>query len=270
MNWLWRKTKKMEFMVLPEWEKKGAIAVFSSRKGGHSKGAYDSLNLAYHVDDDPERVTKNRQSFIKAAGGDLNCAVCCEQVHGSKVVSVDEGMKGLGGSRYRNAISACDGMVCEQPGIYLMTFYADCFPIYFFDPHKKVIGLAHSGWKGTYDEIGVKMAELMITRHGCQIDNIEVFIGPGIQRCCFEIKDDLAKKAEEKFPDLKIIETNKQGKLIWDLPLTIISSLQKTGIKKEFIYQCGLCTACDESLFFSYSRDGGITGRMGAAFALTL
>lgn len=268
MKWKWQKTIDLEIITIPDWRQCGTIAAFSSRQGGFSQGAYASLNLALHVGDKYAQVLDNRRRFLQAVGGELDQAVCCDQVHSSTVLQADDAMKGRGAWCYDDALPACDGLVCNKPGIYLMTFYADCFPLYFFDPRQKVIGLAHSGWKGTYEGIGVETVNRMISVYGCRVENIEVFIGPGIQPCCFEIQKDLADQVEKRFPGPGLLGHNKKGNLVWNLPGTIIFMLQKRGLRKDHIYHCGLCTVCDESHFFSYRREQGLTGRMGAVIAL--
>ncbi|MDR1615466.1 MAG: peptidoglycan editing factor PgeF [Syntrophomonadaceae bacterium] len=271
MKWQWRggDNKELRNIVIPDWERLGAQAAFSSRTGGVSAGACESLNLALHVGDDKENVINNRKKFLNALGGDLRKGVACAQVHGHTVKAVEERDCGRGMWDYESALPDCDALITAVPDVFLMTFYADCFPVYLFDPEKKVIGLAHSGWKGTLAEIGKETVKKMREILGSRPDDIQVFIGPGIQACCFEIQAELQEKVMEKFHDKEqFTSRNGKGALIWDLPATINYSCRQAGVKESNIFNCGLCSSCRKEIFFSYRRDKGFTGRMGAAIAL--
>jgi YfiH family protein len=182
---------------------------------------------------------------------------------------VDEKDCGRGMLEYESALPDCDALITDVPNIFLMTFYADCFPIYLFDPERKVIGLAHSGWKGTLAEIGKETVRKMQEIFGSRPGDVRVFIGPGIQACCFEIQEDLRKKVTAKFGDEeRFVSSNGKRAIVWDLPAAISYSLRQAGVKESNIVNCGLCSSCLEETFFSYRRDKGFTGRMGAAITL--
>lgn len=272
MKWQWRSggnNKELKNIIVTDWEPLGATAAFSSRTGGVSAGVYKSLNLALHVGDDKENVINNRGKFLTALGGDLRQGICCMQVHGHIVKAVNEKDCGKGVREYESAVPECDALITGAPDVFLMTFYADCFPIYLFDPEKKVIGLAHSGWKGTLAEIGKETVKKMQEIFDSSPDDIRVFIGPGIQACCFEIQEDLREKVAAKFGDKEqFASSNGKRAIVWDLPATISYSLRQAGVKESNIVNCGLCSSCQEETFFSHRRDKGFTGRMGAAITL--
>ena len=77
-----------------------------------------------------------------------------------------------------------DGMITNVPGICLVTFYADCVPLYFVDPVKKAIGLSHSGWRGTVGKIGKVTVEQMQKTYGSDPKDILAAIGPSICQDC--------------------------------------------------------------------------------------
>lgn len=258
----------LSYITLPEWQGQGATVGFSTRAGGVSLKSYDSLNLALHVGDDYNHVMENRRRYLDLFHLKLKNMVCCEQIHGNAVAIVGKKEQGLGSVARIDSLSGYDAMVCATPGIALTAFYADCIPIYLFDPIKRVIAIAHSGWKGTMGRIARETLKVMRTEFGSSTNHVQAFIGPGIGGCCFYIGEELAQKVKEEFTEQDGILNWNQGGYTWDLHLTNRLILQRAGIKPDNIINCNLCTACNKEQFFSYRRDQGQTGRMAALIAL--
>ncbi|MGI5879819.1 MAG: peptidoglycan editing factor PgeF [Syntrophomonadaceae bacterium] len=267
-DWQWQKKQGISYITVPEWYEQGAFAAFSARLGGVSNIPCDSLNMGLHVGDKPHHVLENRKRFMLAAGGQLDQMVCCQQVHGDSIKLINQRHAGFGARKLETAIGYTDAMVTDVPGVFLTTFYADCFPVYFFDPIKKVVALAHSGWKGTMLRIAEKTMLTMISEYKSQTEDICCFIGPGIGACCFAIADDLADRAGHEFAALNDIIRYNNATCYWDLSATIQQCLLMAGIKKDQITICPLCTCCNPDHFYSFRRDQGNTGRMGAVITL--
>lgn len=267
-NWVINAEQGMSVLDLPQWEKQGVKAFFSTRRGGYSQTPYQTMNLALHVGDDPDTVLQNRLRLMTARGGRLQELVCCQQVHGAKVAAVGKSDAGRGAMDLASAIPGCDALITNMPGVFLGAFFADCFAIYFFDPRRRVIGLAHAGWKGTITGIAGLTVKEMQHRFSCRPQDLEVFIGPGISSCCFEIQPDLAGQVEKAFTNAADLLQERAGRYTWDLAVSNASVLAGAGVEADRIEICGLCTACREDLFYSYRRDGGTTGRMGAFVSL--
>lgn len=267
-KWTWKEKNGIKYITVPSWEERGVNIAFSARYGGYSSNPFATLNLGLHVKDDPELVMKNRQKLMGIFNSEIDSMVCCQQVHGNRVVKVDRQDRGYGSCSLDTCLAGSDGMVTAATGIYLTTFYADCIPIFLFDPVKKCIGLAHSGWKGTMGRIGVKAVMAMQQNFGSCPDNIEIFIGPGIGPCCFEIQPDLVAKVKRKFKEFHDIIKKAGNAYTWDLPGTIEQMLGAGGVKMENIINCRLCTVCHHDIFYSYRKEQGMTGRMGAVIGL--
>jgi len=263
-KWRWEEEQGLRYITIPHWKEQGAIALFSSRMGGCSETPYNSLNLALHVGDDAERVLKNRRRFLGLWGCDAEQLVCCEQVHGNKVIVVGPEHAGCGSLSLATAIKDCDALVTSSPGLVLATFYADCIPLYFFDPGQKIIGLAHSGWKGTMQKIACACLEVMKEKCNTRIQDVEVFIGPGIGPCCFKISKELSGQVHQALAGFDRIIYEHEDCYTWDLRRTNRLILEQNGVKPDKIYDCQLCTSCHPGDFYSYRRDQGKTGRMGA------
>jgi hypothetical protein len=267
-RWTWQQVHDLEYLTVPAWQERGAKAVFTARSGGCSNSPYNSLNLGLHVGDDAEKVLHNRRRLAEIFAAEPGDLVSCQQVHGNQVGIVTEAHRGRGAFSDQDSISAWDGMITAQPGLVLATFYADCIPLLFFDPIRQVVATAHSGWKGTYMRIAAQTVTVMTKNLGCSPADIQVWLGPGIGACCYRIQADLLDKVRDGFHDFSdIIYEDEQG-CTWDLKATNAQILMEAGIPGDNIITCPLCTACDAGRFFSYRRDGGTTGRMGAAIAL--
>jgi YfiH family protein len=260
--------EQITYIKMAAWEALGVDAVFSGRPGGGSLPPYHSLNLALHVGDESETVLINRARLLEILGTSTRQMVCCQQVHGTRVQRATRSDAGRGALEQSSAIPDCDALLTDSPGLFLAEFFADCFPLYFFDPVRRVVALAHAGWKGTMGRIAEKTLKEMNRCLACRYEDVKVFIGPGIGSCCFEIQPDLARRVAEEFPHHPQLLRRENGRTTWDLALTNSVILAGMGVKPENIQDCGLCTSCHPELFYSYRRDGGITGRMGAVIGL--
>lgn len=266
-NWDWKTCNGIEYVSVASWLSNGVDIAFSSRLGGCSTGPYESLNMGLHVEDNPLHVIENRRRYLSIFNLQLEDSICCEQVHGNHVMVVDEKDRSKGIISYDTAIKSCDGLITNVPGLNLLAFFADCYPLYFYDPDHRAIGLSHAGWKGTMGQIGKKTIEAMASEYGTLASSLLVFIGPGIADCCFRIDADLANKVSEEFSDLHDIIFNKGPSHNWNLQETNKQLMMKQGVCEENIICCPLCTCC-ENKFFSYRREHGRTGRMAALIAL--
>ncbi|MGE5403447.1 MAG: peptidoglycan editing factor PgeF [Candidatus Saccharibacteria bacterium] len=269
MSWDWLEQDGLKYIYLPEWDSLEVTAAFTTRVGGISQGAFESLNLGLHVGDDPELVLENRKRTLYGLGISLAEVVCAEQVHGTQVAVVEAKGRGRGAVRYEDSLPGYDAMICNTPEVYLMTFYADCLPIYFFDPKKRAIGLAHSGWKGTVGRIVEATVAAMVQTYNCSESDILAFVGPGIGGECYPIDDNRKSEVERVFTFTdSIVYPIDKGRYNWNLKLTNYTILRNLGIPEDNIAVCELCTSCNDDLFFSYRGSGGKTGRMAAILGL--
>ncbi len=266
--WILKEGNGMAFYTLEAWLQAGVDMAFSTRRGGFSQGAYDSANLGLHVQDDLQPVILNREKYLANFQLQLGQAVTCQQIHGDRIVRVDQQQQGRGTYVYDTSLPDCDAMVTNVPQISLLTFYADCLPVYLFDPQHRAIGMVHSGWKGTMQQIAVKAIDSLQSEYGSQAGGLWAAIGPGIGGCCFAISPLLAEEVKLKFPGYENLLRTEGERICWDLGETIRQMLLQAGVAAENINVCPLCTACHPELFYSYRRDQGITGRMGALLNL--
>ncbi len=246
----------------------GIKASFSTRIGGVSNSPYDSLNLGLHTDDQSKSVLKNREIFGKTIGMPYQRWITVQQVHGMEIVSVDRDFAGKGVTNLDNVIPCADGILTNEEVIPLVTFYADCVPIYLFDEIERVISLVHSGWKGTVGRISANAVKMLL-QEGCKLNNIKAIIGPSIGQCCYEVDRPVIGKFKESFSSWeKLFKPIDEKHALLDLWSANFTVLRESGIEPPNIYSTNLCTCCHEELFYSYRRDKGKTGRMAAAIML--
>ena len=149
-----RKQGELEYLVFPKLEKTGVVEhLFTTRTGGVSSGIYSTMNLSFSRGDDPECVRENYRRIGEVLGTDPEHMVASKQTHTTNIRLVTEADLGNGITE-PSAYDDVDGLATNIPGMALVTFYADCVPLYFVDPVKKAIGLAHSGWRGTVAGMG--------------------------------------------------------------------------------------------------------------------
>lgn len=259
--------KYIQFSNLKKYGNKLSHA-FTTRLGGVSEGECNSLNMGFNRNDTRENVLKNYRIIADAL--DIKCEnmVLSRQVHGINIREVAEEDRGKGIFR-ENDLDGCDGLMTNIKNIALVTFYADCVPVFFFDPVKTVIAIAHSGWRGTVGEISGETIRKMSGTYGCNPGDIQTAIGPSIGLCCFEVGEEVYSEFinrlswSDKF-------CKKTGKAKWHINLQgiIKQSLLNSGIRAESIVSSDICTKCNTDIFFSHRGDSGKTGSLTAIMQL--
>lgn len=233
---------------------------FSTKKEGTSAGSYASLNLGLFTTDSREEVRQNFALFCSDVGVEPENLVALKQIHSTKVLPVTK--KDIGKVFINAEFCEADGLVTNEPGICLTTFYADCTPFLLLDPVKQVIGAVHSGWRGTLGQIVCRAVEVMVCHYGSDSRNILVASGPSIKQCHFEVGQDVFELFLEQFGTVAEQNTLQKGEKFYiDTDAINVHSLQEVGVLRQNIYVHPDCTYCGEENFFSYRRDGE-TGRM--------
>ena len=128
------------------------IQAFTTRNGGVSPAPFDTLNLGFNTGEDPELIRINHQRIARTLGVDSHQIVRGEQVHGLDIQVVTQQNQG-GVWKPEQVLPQTDGLITNQPGVMLASYYADCVPILLLDPRQKAIALLHAGWKGTAGKI---------------------------------------------------------------------------------------------------------------------
>lgn len=243
---------------------------FSTRLGGVSEGCYSSLNLSFTRGDKEEAVRENFRRIGAAIGIRCEDMVFTQQTHTANVLAVTGEEKGMGIVRPRN-YSDVDGLVTNVPGLCLVTFFADCVPLYFVDPVKKVIGLSHSGWRGTVGKIGKITVQLMNEKYGSNPSDILAAVGPSICQECYEVSRDVIEKFRECFQEREwpeLFYQKENGKYQLNLWKANEHVFIEAGIPRENIAVTNLCTHCNSQILYSHRTAGDKRGNLCAFLAL--
>ena len=154
-----------------------------------------------------------------------------------------------------------DGMTSGEQGLLLGVRTADCLALLFVDRRRRAVAAVHAGWRGTVQKIAARAVEHMREEFGSVPEEIEVAIGPGIGRCCFEVGDEVA----EQF-DRAVVSCRERPHI--DLDAANRRQLSEAGIRGDNIWSSNLCTQCSPQRFFSHRRDGDTAGRMLATIGV--
>lgn len=178
--------------------------------------------------------------------------------------------RGKGALDQDSVIKETDALITEEPGVALMAFYADCVPIMFLDPVRKVIGISHAGWKGTVLKIGKKTIEKMVQEFSCRPENILAAICPSIGPCHYEVDPPVITRFQESFNNWqKFLQLKDNGlKAQLDLWEANRLTLLEAGILNEHLTTAKICTYCHPDLLYSYRYDNGKTGRLAGIIML--
>ena len=229
---------------------------FCTRVGGISAGPFSSLNTGFLVGDREEDVRRNLALIGKAFTIPAGRLVLMGQVHGDRIFIVD------GDGHPPGSIPECDGLITDRPGVALGIRTADCVPLLFVDPIRRVIGVAHAGWRGTALGIAAKMVDLFENRFSSRAEELLIAVGPSIGVCCYQV-DAPVYDALSSRPGAEgfLHPCEEPGRWMLDLASANRCELTNRGALSTNIFSTGHCTACRQDLFFSHRASLGCTGR---------
>jgi len=224
-------------------------AVFTTRIGGESHGPFASLNLDPRSPDDPSAVARNRDRVARATGRQLLSPM---QVHGLRVV---------GASEYaaEPELTPCDGLTINpflDAGFAAVLLFADCVPVVMCG--EVDMAVAHGGWRGILGGIVQQAGMGMTGQPGSAV------IGPSIGPCCFTVGEEVAVGFSDRFGARVVLEPREPGGPprvdLWE---AAARALEEVGVPRKAVTNPRLCTVCNNDLFYSYRREGPVTGRHG-------
>lgn len=259
---------------LVRWEQlnNGLTAGFTGRAGGCSEAPYESLNCGLHVGDKAEDAIRNRQLVAAALGWPFEAWTCAEQVHGNAVHQVKLADRGRGRVDHGDAIAGKDAIMTDVPGVLLVSYYADCVPLYFYDRRHRAIALAHAGWRGTAGAIAAATVSAMQQAYGSRPEELLAAVGPAIGQCCYEVDQPVLQAMEPLVSDAEaggvprgsMVGPLADGRAAINLKEINRQIMIKAGIMPSNIELTKWCTSCGHSEFYSYRAEQGRTGRMAS------
>lgn len=262
----------VEYLTFPILEQTGMVRhLFSTRVGGVSEGIYSTMNLSYTRGDEKEDVNENFRRIAEVLECRPDDIVCSDQTHTVNLRVVNGEDRGKGIIRPKD-YTDIDGLLTDEPGLVLATFYADCVPLYFVDTKRRAIALAHSGWRGTAARMGRCVAEKMKEVYGTDPADIVAAIGPSICQACYEVSEDVADVFAQEFRGKgqadEILINKGGGKYQLNLWRANEIVLTEEGIPAEQIQVTDICTCHNSDYLFSHRASQGRRGNLGAFLGL--
>jgi len=246
-------------------DENGLIAFFTTRDLPLKAGEREDLI---------EQVEENKKFLCKCLDIPEENLFIPEQTHSDNVIVVN-GKRETVNREVQETISSrftlhpspfedTDALITNQQKIAIALNFADCVPIILYDPIKKVVAIAHAGWKGTASSIARKTVEKMKKEFLINPKDIIALIGPAIGKCCFEVKNDVAQKL------LQTIDLSEHDAVYYNehIDLKLVNKIQLLSSGVEKIDVCEYCTCCNVDLLFSYRKENGNTARHSAVVML--
>ncbi len=279
-NWI-RKGKKpmlrevtsagVTWLAFPALEETGVVRhAFSTRLGGVSRGPYATMNFSFTRGDDPADVQENYTRMARALGVKKERMVLTWQTHTTNVRVVTEKDEGKGVVKERDYRDV-DGLVTNRPGVTLVTFFADCVPLYFVDLKNRAIGLSHSGWRGTMNRMGAQTLDAMKKEFGTDPTDVVCAVGPSICQDCYEVGPEVIEEFKHTFAKKdhsRLFYEKPNGKFQLDLWEANRIVLLEAGVPNEQISVTDICTHCNPTLLFSHRTNPKERGNLCAFLCL--
>jgi YfiH family protein len=237
-----------------------AHAVFT-REGGVSTGSFASLNVSYSTGDDPVAVAENRARCAAVLGLTPAQLVTAGLVHGTDVAVIEDPTMLERQRDGTHFVSRVDALVTDRPDLGLLITAADCLQVLLFDPQRRVIALAHAGWRGLVAGVLTRTVQTMSRTYGSTPGQLVAGIGPGLGPCCAAFSDP-AHELPAGFQ--RYVRADRHV----DLWAAAHDQLAASGLVGSQIEHQALCTVCHRDRFFSHRGDHGRTGRFAAILTL--
>jgi YfiH family protein len=223
------------------------VSVFEPREdGGWWLSRWASTRVAAGITDrqtEVERLTRQVCPTVQM--------VRAEQVHGASVAAFE------GPAAALVSVAGCDALATRTPARALIIRTADCLPVFFADPRRDVVGLAHAGWRGLAADLPARMVSMLRTIYGSRPRDLRIAIGPAIRACCYEVGKNFD-------PRLAAYVQQRNGRATCDLVAAARDQLRAAGVSPAAMIDTGRCTNCEPDRWFSLRREGPSAGRLNS------
>lgn len=250
-------------LLVPDWTlPAGVSALVTTRQGGVSDDGYASLNLGTHVNDRPANVRSNRNRLRQALPADMTIQ-WLRQVHGTAVIHPQVCQVT---PPVRLGVKKGDACVVAQPGVAAAVLTADCLPVLFASLNGQEVAAAHAGWRGLLHGV----LESTVQAFSCTPADITCWFGPAIGPCHFEVGSEVREaflayetsRGRDPKAMVPLFQSTADDKYLMDIYAVARLRLGYAGI--HHVSGDHLCTVCDDEHWFSYRRDGAMSGRMAS------
>jgi hypothetical protein len=223
----------------PEWTQRFPWLVqgTTGRSPGQSGGDFRLFGAQR-----PPEGRENWMSLARSHG--FAGVVHSRQVHGKKILIHDSPPAGV------RLGPEADGHVSAVPGVLMGVTVADCVPVFLVDPHRRVVGLLHAGWRGTAAGILEEGISVLAGQSGAGLGSLLVHLGPAICGSCYEVGPEVHTALGLQEPRIPTPV---------DLRGLLAEKALDQGVMGANITRSTFCTLCGASPFFSHR--GGATQR---------
>ncbi len=255
----------VQYFTIPSFVQAGGVrCAFSTRIGGVSPQPYDTLNFSRKREQNEANFQENMRRFSAAVGFDHTTAVSIHYAHSPLLYRAE--LKDAGCGIVREGLADfCDGLYTDAEQLPILSFHADCVPLFFYDPDACVIAMCHAGWRGTSQHMARNAVEALVSI-GARPGNILAAVGPCISVSHYEVGPEVAEVFLHEFGENAVLR--QDGSFYANLEAACSLDMLQSGIAAEHITLSGLCTYENAGLFYSHRRDKGLTGAMAAVLEL--
>jgi YfiH family protein len=251
----------IKYYKFTSFDNQGLYHAVFTRHGGISPTPWKSLNFGASVGDNINRVKQNRENSLAVLNIRPDSIYDVYQVHSTETVITDRSL------HPDEPHIKADAIITNVPNITLMMRFADCVPIFMFDPVNRVIGLAHAGWIGTINKIAKKTVLKMKQKFGTNPEYILAAIGPSIGPDHYSVGKEVIDRVISSFGDVAkqlIIYDNEMAYFnLWKANQVILTEI---GVNKIEVAE--ICTHCNLDDWYSHRGEHGNTGRFGVVLGL--
>lgn len=260
-----KKKNDVSYLTIPSFEQAGGVTcAFSTRIGGVSPPPFDTLNFSRKREQSEENFAENFKRFAKAVGFDADKAVGINYAHSAELYQV--GKRDMGKGIFGEALPrVCDGLYTDEPGIPILSFHADCVPLFFYEPVRRAVAVCHAGWRGVAAHMAANAVKAL-TGMGCETGQILAAIGPCIGVQNFEVGDEVRDVFVKEFGSG--VQQERNNSFYIDLNKACLLDMLDAGLRPKQVTDAALCTYEDDELFYSHRRDKGKTGAMAAVILI--
>ncbi len=185
-----------------------------------------------------------REFIAKKTGIAANKVFLLEQVHGDKFYNTKD---------LSNSLTEGDALYTTKLDEVLVVKTADCMPLFFWSEKEQLIGIIHSGWKGTDLGISEKLF-LHLKSQGYSLESIHSYLGPCARKKNYEVGEDLFTKFQEYAPEA--IELKDNSKYLLGIDLVLRRRLIENKLPIHFV-DSEICTIDDPNYHSHRCGDEG-------------
>ena len=249
----------------------------TDRTGGVSQGVYGGMNTNFYNPEQFETACQDLKIAIDALGLTGKIIVATRQTHSNHILKIDENtdfqildeidVKHTALSEYRLYSSPdTDALMTNRKDVILMTFYADCVPLYIFDPVNEAVAIIHSGWRGTSNKIATDVLKEMKYCYHSEAEHLLAGVGQSAGKCCYEVDEPVKTLFKKRFSERDMMcffEPKDNGRYFIDLKKANELIFIENGLKSNHIEINSACTICESELYHSHRKaKGGKRGSM--------